>query len=276
MASRGVNEVSSIHQSQRDGIRVADLASTPIKGLRIANRSKVMLEEGGMRDDRRFYLIDDRSRMINGKHQGALQEVLADLAEESHLRLAFPDGTEVAAAVETGATLSTTFFSQPRRARLVLGAFSAALSEHAGQSLRLVEAADGSSAVDRGGDGAVTMISRASLAYLAGVAHAATIDARRFRMSIEVEGVGAFEEDHWIGAELGLGEARVSLRGHVGRCIVTSRNPETGEIDMPTLDLLRSFRSQAATTEPLAFGVYGAVLQPGWVSVGDKLEVLSS
>ncbi len=63
------------------------------------------------------------------------------------------------------------------------------------------------------------------------------------------------------------------LHGHVGRCIVTSRHPESGVVDLPTLDLLRSFRSGLDTTEPLPFGVYGEVLRAGVVHVGDRVEV---
>jgi len=41
--------------------------------------------------------------------------------------------------------------------------------------------------------------------------------------------------------------------------------------DAPTLDLLRSYRAGLDTTEPLAFGVYGEVLEPGRVAVGDAV-----
>jgi MOSC domain-containing protein YiiM len=41
---------------------------------------------------------------------------------------------------------------------------------------------------------------------------------------------------------------------------------------MPTLDLLRAYRRELDATEPLPFGVYGRVLRPGTINVGDKLE----
>ena len=116
------------------------------------------------------------------------------------------------------------------------------------------------------------MISRASLASLARASAEPGLDVRRFRMSIELAGVGAHEEDRWIGRELTIGQARILLNGHVGRCIVTSRHPESGELDLPTLDLLREYRDGAETTEPLAFGVYGEVLHEGVVRVGDVVE----
>ena len=64
--------------------------------------------------------------------------------------------------------------------------------------------------------------------------------------------------------------------GHVGRCLVTSRDPETGEVDLPTLDLLGAYRRDLDTTEPLPFGIYGEVLVPGVVRVGDAVAELGS
>ena len=126
------------------------------------------------------------------------------------------------------------------------------------------------SAVDRGRHGAVSLVSRASLQALADVAGERAIDARRFRMLVELDGVAeAHEEDTWIGEKLRIGAALVRVRGHVGRCLITQRNPESGRTDLPTLDLLRSYRGDLDTSEPLAFGVYGEVLEPGRVAVGD-------
>jgi uncharacterized protein YcbX len=95
-------------------------------------------------------------------------------------------------------------------------------------------------------------------------------------MSIELGGAEAHEEDRWVGREITVGEARILVEGHVGRCIVTSRHPESGEVDLPTLELLREYRDGAPTTEPLAFGVYGAVLREGVVRIGDAVELAES
>ncbi|MCW3030580.1 MAG: hypothetical protein JWM66_713 [Solirubrobacterales bacterium] len=254
-------------------IVVTALSTTPVKGLRIDRRERVVLDRAGANGDRRFYLIDDRGRMINGKHAGALNTISAELSDDGQLTLAFSDGEQVAGPTELGDTVATSFFSHPRAARLVLGPFSDALSRHAGESLRLVRSADGSSAIDRGTRGAVSLVSRASLAQLAEVAGEESVDGRRFRMTVEIDGVQPFGEDAWVERELLLGDALVRIRGHVGRCIVTSRDPLSGEIDLPTLDLLRSFREGAATSEPLAFGVYGEVLTPGAIALGDEVRL---
>ncbi len=92
-------------------------------------------------------------------------------------------------------------------------------------------------------------------------------------MTIELDGAEAFAEDGWIDRELSVGDARIKPFGHVGRCNVTTLDPDAGVPDLPTLDLLRGLRGEAATTEPLALGVHCAVIAPGEVSVGDELRV---
>ena len=120
----------------------------------------------------------------------------------------------------------------------------------------------------------MSLISSASIARVARAADAKQpIDARRFRMLFELDGAGEHEEDEWLGRSLRIGQAAVRVRGHVGRCAVTKRDPETGVADIDTLGALASYRREASTTEPLACGVYGEVLEPGTVRVGDAVEV---
>ncbi|HJS94613.1 MAG TPA: MOSC domain-containing protein, partial [Solirubrobacteraceae bacterium] len=169
------------------------------------------------------------------------------------------------------------FFSTQRVGRLVEGPWSEVLSAVAGRPLRLVEPESPGDGVDRGAGGAVSLISRASLARLAEVGDVESLDPRRFRMLIEIDGVGAHAEDRWVGgAPVRVGGAMVRFAGHVGRCLITSRDPESGVIDVPTLDLLGSYRGAGAieSTEPLPFGVWGSVVEPGTVRVGDEVSAL--
>jgi uncharacterized protein YcbX len=256
------------------GGRVAALATTAVKGLRISNREELALERDGVPDNRRFYLIDERARMVNGKQLGVLGAVVADYDSASgQLSMTFPDGTHAAGTVRlAGAAIETRFFSRTPTARAVIGPWSDALTAFTGQPLRLVQAESPRVAVDRGPAGAVTLISTASLAQLARAAGQPAIDARRFRMLIEVDGPGAHEEDDWVGRSVRVGTARVAMHGHVGRCLVTTQSPDTGLRDLPTLELL-AYRRGLATTEPLAFGVYGEVLEPGRVRLGDGVAL---
>jgi uncharacterized protein YcbX len=209
------------------------LAATPVKGTRIVEHPALTLTASGVPDNRRFFLVDERGWLVNGKHVGELGTIVAGYADPA-LTLTFPDGAVVAGTVAHGDR----------------------------------------SGVDRGRGGAVSLISRGSLDGLARVAGEPGVDARRFRMLVEIDGVDAHAEDAWVGARVRIGRALVRFRGHVGRCSITTRDPESGVVDLPTLDLLRSYRGGLETTEPLAFGVYGEVLEGGRVAVGDPVSLV--
>jgi uncharacterized protein YcbX len=250
---------------------VSGLATTPVKSTRIAPVQSIDLDELGARGNRSFCVIDAAGRMLNAKRQAKLQSVCSSYDPETgRLALEFPDGSRVEHTVEYGTELSIRFFSHVSNARLLVGPWAQALSDHIGTPLRLVEPEVG---VDRGADGSVSVISRASLAHFAQVAEKESVDPRRFRMLIEIDGVGPYAEDSWIGRTLRIGSAVVSINGNVGRCLVTGLDPETGVRTLPTLDLLGSYRTTVDTTEPLPFGVFGSVVSPGTVSIGDPITV---
>jgi uncharacterized protein len=252
-------------------ISVTALSTTPVKGTRLHRVDSIELGPMGAHGNRRFFVIDNRQRMLNAKRLGELQTVVADV-EDGLLRLTFPGGKTVEAPPETGSPLTTQFFSAQREARIVEGPFADALSEHLGQPVRLVEPTTG--AVDRGRAGAVSLISRASLAALAEAAGESEVDARRFRMLVEIDGIPGHIEDRWVGRGVKIGDAVVRFNGHVGRCLITGRDPDTGQIDLPTLDILRGYRRDVTTSEPLPFGIYGEVLQEGTIRVGDPVTIV--
>jgi uncharacterized protein YcbX len=259
------------------GVVVTALSITAIKGTRLRSVDRISLGEFGVRENRRFYWIDDRNRMVNAKILGELQPPIADYSEsERRLSLRFPDGSVVDGSVELGEPVTTRFFSLTMEDRLVAGPWSEAMSAFAGRSLRLVEAGRPEGAVDRGGVGTVSLISRASLDRLAAVAGVDSVDARRFRMLIEVDGVPPNAEDEWVGRTVRVGQAVVRFNGHVGRCLITSRDPDTGAVTLPTLELLESYRKGLPTTDPLPLGVYGSVVSPGAVAVGDAVAVVDT
>ncbi len=250
---------------------VSALSLTPVKGTRLRSAERIELTEDGARGDRALFVVDARDRMVNGKQLGELQSVVADLDADAHtLALTFADGSCASAELRYGDPLTARFFSELYPARELIGPWAQALSEQLGQPLRIV--APEIQAVDRGREGAASIISRASLQHLAGVAEQPSVDARRFRMLIEIDGVDAHVEDSWVGRQLVVGEATLLVQGNVGRCLVTSREPESGVIDLPTLDLLGSYRRDVDSTEPLPFGIYARVLVPGAVRVGDSVS----
>jgi hypothetical protein len=260
-------------------ITVTALALCAVKATRLRSVESIELDVHGARGDRAFYVIDDEGVLVNGKRLGLLQQVVADYDDRGGtLALRFPGGEDCVAPVRLGPAVDTRFFSDSHHLRVLDGPWSAALSDFAGDRLRLVAAEIG---VDRGREGAVSLMSRASLAHLTQVGETVPgsgetpVDGRRFRMLIEIDGIGAHEEDGWVGRTVRIGPARVRVHGNVGRCVTTTRNPESGDVNLPTLKMLAAYRLHGIeTTERLPFGIHGEVLAGGTVRVGDPVRLL--
>ena len=168
-----------------------------MKGRYAFTRRRIDLGRGGARDNRRFFLIDSRDQMLNAKRLGGLQAVIAELDGE-RLSFRFPGGRVVEGRSRPRQRDHDRASSPSRsRRRVVLGPWAEAMSEYLGEPVRLVQPAGGG--VDRGLAGAASLISRASLATLAEAAGEPEIDARRFRMLVEVDGIPAHVEDRWVG-----------------------------------------------------------------------------
>jgi uncharacterized protein len=252
---------------------VAWLAVNPVRGFALRQRDEVDLEACGARENRRFFLVDDDGRRFTLSRAGGLTRLAADWDERAgRLVVSFPDGTAVDAVVELGEPVSTEF-AGPRtvHGRLVVGPWSDAISAHLGRPLRLVQTDEPGTAFPPGRQ--VSLVSDASLAELAVHAGVEAVDGRRFRMLIGLDGCGVHEEDAWIGSRIRVGEVVLDVGGPIDRCAATTRNPETGEVDLDTLRTIKDYRG-LRDGKHADFGVFASVVEPGRVRVGDGVTVL--
>ena len=256
---------------------VSRISIAPVKGLALVHPDAVTLEETGVAANRRFHIVDAEGRRYNQLRNGELVRIAPEYDPESgRLTLRFPDGTVADGTVAPGEGITTDFYGRPVTGNIVVGPWSDALSSWAGRPLRLVQSAPGL-AVDRR-RGNVSLVSTASLAELArqgGLPE--PVDGRRFRMLFELDDCEPHEEDGWIKRQLRIGEALVYLRNDVGRCAITTQNPETGVPDFDTLRAISAYRElteNEAGKKHIPFGVFGEVVEPGRVALGDTAEAV--
>lgn len=250
---------------------VSRISIAPVKALGLVHPESIELGPGGVRGDRRFWLVDEDGRLYNNKRDGPLALIRPAWDEETReLALTFPDGTLVAGTVELGGPVDAELYGHPHPSRPVVGPWQDAISVYAGRRLRLLWSE--AHATDRGAvGGVVSLVSRGSLERLRGEIGAdRPVDGRRFRMLLELDGMPAHTEDEWIGRRVRVGSAVIVVNGDVGRCVVTSHDPETGVTDLDTLGALARYRPEGHV-EPLPLGVFGAVLSAGTVRVGDDV-----
>ncbi len=255
--------------------RVVRISIAPVKALHVVNPDEVELGRAGVPGDRRFWLVDDGGRLVNDKRHPQLLRVRVEWDETTRrLGLEFPDGRRFEGDVESGEPVTPELYGTPHPSRTVPGPWQDALSDYVGQPLTLLWSESG--AVDRGSDrgGWASLVSRGSVDHLGRQAGAeGPVDARRFRMLFEIDGVEAHEEDGWLGHQVAIGDAVIAPLGDVGRCAVTTKNPDTGETDLDTLGTLAAYRPDGVV-EPLPFGVYCDVVVPGRVRVGDPVRLV--
>jgi uncharacterized protein YcbX len=256
-----------------DGI-VARISVAPVKSLGLLHPDEIEIGPHGVVGNRRFWLVDADGRLFNNKRCGPMVLIRPEWDEERRtLALTLPDGERVEGAVELGEPVDALMYKHPHPSRRVIGPWEEAISRVAGQPLTLLWAED--HATDRGyRGGEVSLVSRGSLARLAEEGGAdRPVDGRRFRMLLEIDGVDAHAEDEWLGAQVQVGDAVLALNGDVGRCVVTTHDPDTGVTDFDTLGALARYRREGRN-EPLPLGVYGSVAVPGRVRVGDAVTPL--
>ena len=253
---------------------VTKLFTTPIKGFALNEPTSVTLDTNGAVGDRDFFLVDDKQELISVTRTGAFASWRAEFdPEEGMLTLNSRDGRVLEDKVVEGDAAVFDFWgSRDVRGQFVGDPWPTWLSEIAGQPVSLIRATQPGDAFD---ETAVTILSEESVAELARATKTDSIDIRRFRMLINIAGGVAYEEEGWFPKRVRIGSAILKMRGPVPRCNATTRNPETGEKDLKTLQLIADSRGMQPNEfgEDLNMGAYAEVIEPGVVSVGDRVEV---
>jgi uncharacterized protein len=102
-----------------------------------------------------------------------------------------------------------------------------------------------------------------------GAIAAVGVDRRRFRPNILIGGVEALAERSWPGFELRIGEALIAVARLRPRCVMTTYDPDTQEQDHLVLRRIVSDFGGALALDC-------AVVEPGHISVGDRVELMRS
>ena len=261
--------------------RVARLSYTPVRALGLLHPDHLDLTETGVTNDRRFYLVDERGRLVDRLLAGGLVQVHAETNDDATwLRMTFPDGSVVEGDVRLDEPVRTDIYNRLAIGHVVGGPWAAAIEPYAHRRVLLVRCdKPGGTRIKEGETlprNQVSLVSDGSLRELAGHLGVDEVDGRRFRMLIEVEGATAHEEDTWIGRDVAIGSAVLTITKPDARCAITTQDPDTGERNLDTLRTILQYRGFRANDpeRKIDFGVLGEVRTPGRISIGDEVTVL--
>jgi uncharacterized protein YcbX len=245
-------------------VTVSQLAIAPVKGMRLQRCTEIQLSHLGITGDREFLIVDDdRKLLLTARHPGLLRVEPCWEPARNLLALRFPDGSVVQDAPEPGTAAVTRMYDgREIPGRVIPGPLSVALSGYLGRAVHLFKRAADQLGAD---DCPVTLMSEASLHALAAQFSGTAPDPRRFRMTITVTGADPWAEHGWSGQRVTIADATLSVLEPVPRCVVTTRNPESGATDARILHALARLRGK----KDITFGVWCEIIQPGHIHVGD-------
>lgn len=262
-------------------ISVDNIYISPVKSLGLLEPDRVHVQPNGITEDRRLYIIDGNGAVLTQRQMGPMVKVQAHYdATEEELTLRFPPpdsrdpgqsgveaGKELSGTIRLGEPVVSRMWGRQVLGRLVEGDWSKALSEFCCRRVHLVQSDQPGQCYD---EYPVSLVSQASLDFLGkqwGNSHG--FESKRFRPNFLLGGCEPHQEDDWIGEIIRLGpDLVIQVVARDPRCDITTHSPETGERDIDTLRLILSYRPNARAPY---FGVYGVVVRPGVVSVGDQV-----
>lgn len=227
--------------------RVLGLWRYPVKSMAAEELAEAEVSWHGLAGDRRWAFI--RNNVV---HSGFPWLTLRERGDLSHYRPSLlepdrPDSSPTVVRTPSGATFDV--------ADPVLGA-------ELGPGARVIKQDRG--IFDTLPLSLITTQAIARLGELTGV----PLDVQRFRPNILVEAAdeAPFVEDTWVGSVLRIGGLRMRVDKRDGRCVVVTIDPVTTERNPAIL--------RAVAHERQGFlGVYGSIVEPGRIAVGDPVLV---
>jgi uncharacterized protein YcbX len=260
----------------------------PVKSCRGEAMSTATVEPWGLAGDRRWMLVDDTGETVTAREVPRLLLIEPALTEHG-LRVIAPGRAPLDVhRPSVPDTEVSVFHRAPVTACLAAEGAHEWFSETLGTPVRLVYQDDPTRrrtnpAHSTPGDCAsfqdgypFSLASAASLAALNELIVArggAPVPMRRFRPNLVLSGAPAWDEDQW--RRLRIGDAVFRLVKGIDRCVITTTDPDTAEVDRACKEPLRTLAKHRRFDGASWFAVHLAPDTPGAIiRVGDVAEVL--
>jgi hypothetical protein len=257
-------------------IFIKQLFIHPIKGLTPQAQESVYLKVGhGIPGDRAFALMYKQNLMGNSTDVQWMKKVNFAMQNDWHSLAALDcsynatsgeltikrKGVELLVAdtnTATGRDYISTFFTG------YLAASYASVGSSERAPLELVGSYNKTRYQDREA-GHISIVSQATIDNLSEIA-GTSIDVRRFRPNIVVDGIPAWGEFEWVGRQIKIGNALCEVTARINRCLNIEVNPETGERNIALLSIIKNNFQHTQT------GVIATIVTEGQIKNKDIIN----
>lgn len=250
-------------------IKIQEIFRYPVKGLTPERRDAVTLEPGkGILGDRQFALalgstaIEDQVGAWMPKTKFLM---LARNEKLAQLETVFDEETKTLTVKRGGRQVARGNLTVPIGRTVIEDFFAAFMGEEARGRPKLVQAKDGHALSDHASP-VVSIINKASVDDMTRVV-GTSLDPRRFRGNLLVEGLGPWAELDLIGKTLVGGDVTLKIAERINRCAATNVNPETAVRDQ---NIPRALKMGYGHVD---CGIYAEVVTGGALHPGDTFEI---
>jgi len=277
--------VSSMMEQQLPELTLTQISYYPVKSTAGIDTGQADVGPRGLKDDRRWMLVDSHGRFLTAREHPQLLQIQAGISDRG-LTLSAPgmpmlDLSE--ARPDSGPRLEVTIWHDQVNAAAMPATADAWCSDYLGLACRLVymdERCERSTDPEFSlncdivsfADGfPCLLISEASLEDL-NTRTPMAVGMRRFRPNLVISGCRAYAEDGW--RRLRIGTVEFAAVKPCARCVLTTIDPRTSEkhAQREPLRTLGSYRRRA--NRGIDFGQNLIPRGAGTLRVGDRIEIL--
>jgi uncharacterized protein YcbX len=264
-------------------MKISDIIHYPVKSLSGNQLKSSEIHERGLKDDRRFMLIDDNNTFVSQRKYPLLSQIDVGITEENIVlrdrRTNFVIKQELQFELKkTEVSIWRTLCTSHRFLKPDLDQW---ISEQIGASLRFVymdesdhrpinpKYSQSEDEIVSFADGYPILVTNtASLKDLNDQLRD-PISMEHFRPNLVIEHTKAWDEDNW--KKLRIGEVILRIPKPCARCKVINIDPITGEKGSEVLQTLAKIRMPEGG---IYFGLNAIVEKTGKVRLGDKVEIV--
>lgn len=267
-------------------VHVTNIIVYPVKSSAAHRLKKSTVLPAGLRHDRRFVVVDTLGKVITGRENPKLLNILCDFDEENLIlkALNFKDLTLKLEQTEKELA-DIRLFDNSLKASTIDHACDEWISGVLGQESKLLTISKSEPRTMKPSHGArdddevffadsspVHLVSQESVADLnSRLARHITFD--RFRPNIVVKGALPYQEDYWTSIKINDCEFEVNRK--CKRCVFTTIDPATGQKD-PDQEPLRTLSGYRGVNGGVAFGIYLIPRKTGSIHIGDEVRITSA
>jgi len=243
----------------------------PVKGLSPEAITEADLEAGGHFPCDRLFALENGPSGFNAAAPEHMPKIkfLMLMRNERLARLAtqFDPATQVLAIRQGEAVAAAGDVRTTEGRQAIERFFESYMGAELRGPVRLLNAPAGFRFMDSR-SGYISILNRRTIDAIAASIGRETLDARRFRGNVLIEGMEAFAENDLVGRKLGLGTAELEVIKRIERCAATDVDPKAGIRDTSMVAaLMRAFDHRDC-------GIYARITRAGTIRIGDRLQPL--